>query len=45
MGLLEWFAVLVIVVSGYRVYLKQEFWLDRQIAMGIKWLKSLFGPK
>jgi len=42
MGLFEWLLLFAIILYGYNTYQKQEYWLDRQIAKMIRFLKSLF---
>jgi hypothetical protein len=41
MGLFEWLFLIVIVLYGYKTYQRQEYWLDRQIARFIRYIKSL----
>lgn len=42
MGIGEWFLLLVIVVYAYKVYQRQDYFLDRQVAKFIRFIKSLF---
>jgi hypothetical protein len=38
MGILEWLLLILILVSSYQTYRRQEYWLDRQIAKAIRWI-------
>jgi hypothetical protein len=42
MGIIEWVLLSIILMNGYQTYLRQEYWLDRQIAKFIKYVKTLF---
>jgi hypothetical protein len=42
MRFIEWAALGLFVIAGYQQYQKQEFWLDRQVARFIGFLRREF---
>jgi len=42
MGFIEWFFLIVILLYSYKTYRRQEYWLDRQVAKLIRYIKSFF---
>jgi hypothetical protein len=42
MGVSEWLLLVVITIYGCKTYQKQDYWLDRQIAKLIKYIRSRF---
>jgi len=42
MGFAEWLLLIAILVNAFKTYQRQGYWLDRQTAKLIRFVKSLF---
>lgn len=45
MGWVEWAFLIVILAHGYQTYRNQNYWLDRQVARLIRYVRSLLRRK
>jgi hypothetical protein len=39
MGIIEWIVLAVVIIAAYNQFKKQEYWLDRQVAKAIGFMR------